>query len=200
LAGFRYDPTLAAQELAAAGWRRGPGGQAANSAGEPVQLNLRVTPNAAREMSIVAQSWRQLGLDVVEEVIPGSLTSERAYRATFPGLEITAQGNGDRILTRFDGRQCPRPPRFSGSQGGCYMNSDLDRLMDKLFASIDQREQGLALREIGELLAADLPALPMYFDVNIAAIRKGVRAITDDYAGVNGPGNISRNAHLWDRE
>jgi hypothetical protein len=58
----------------------------------------------------------------------------------------------------------------------------------------------LALREIGEMLAADLPALPMVFDVNVIAVRKGVRAMVDDYVGANSPGTASRAAHLWDRD
>jgi len=49
--------------------------------------------------------------------------------------------------------------------------------MDKLFASIEERDQGLVLRDIGELMATDLPALPMYFDVKVAVVRKGIRAM-----------------------
>jgi peptide/nickel transport system substrate-binding protein len=199
-ARYRYDPGGAVRELASAGWRRDTGGRVVDASAAPVQLNLRTTAGSGRELAIVAQSWRELGLEVIEEIVPGSLVSDRAYRATFPGMEITAQGNGDSILTRFDGRQCPTPPRFSGSQGGCYANPLLDQTIDRLFASIEIRDQGLALKEIGDILAAELPALPMYFDVNVVAVRKGVRAMIDDYAGTNNPGTASRNAHLWDRD
>lgn len=199
-ARYRYDPTVAAQELAAAGWRPDARGRMVDGTGELVQLNLRTTAGSGRELAIVAQAWRQLGFEVNEEIVPGSLVSDRPYRATFPGMEITAQGNGDTILTRFDGRQCPMAPRFSGSQGGCYANPVLDQTIDRLFASIEIRDQGLALRDVGEILAADLPALPMVFDVNVVAVRKGVRAMVDDYVGTNNPGTASRNAHLWDRD
>jgi peptide/nickel transport system substrate-binding protein len=199
-AGLVYDPTLALQQLAEAGWRRGADGRMLNVAGELARLDLRGTVAADSQITAIAQFWRDLGIDVAEEIMPGSLSSERSYRATFPGLEFTAQGASDTVLVRFDGRQCPRPPRFSGSQGGCYMNPELDRLIDRLYGTIDTREQGLALRDIGQIFATDLPALPMYMNVSLAAVRKGIHVLTTDYAGGQGPGTASRNAHLWDRE
>jgi ABC-type transport system substrate-binding protein len=163
-------------------------------------LNLRSGGGADRTLAIIAQSWRELGIDVVQEMIPGSLMADRPYRATFPGMEFTAHGSGDRMLIRFDGRLCPRPPRFSGSQGGCYQNPELDRLIDRLYATLDLDQQGLVLKGVGDLFAADLPALPMYYNVTMAAIRKGVDALVDDFrGGTVGPGTTSRNAHLWDR-
>ena len=90
--------------------------------------------------------------------------------------------------------------RIAAPSGGCYQNADLDRLIDRLYSAIDAREQGLALHDIGELMASDLVMLPLYFGVNLAAVRQGVQAL-DDFAGapMNTPAQISRNAHLWDR-
>ena len=78
----------------------------------------------------------------------------------------------------------------------------MDSLIDKLNATLDQREQGLVLKDIGELMANDLPCLPLYFGQNLAGVRKGIRALTDDFSGayLGGPGIISRNAYLWDRD
>jgi len=199
-ARYRFDTATAIRELADAGLRRGPDGQMVNGAGEPIEIPIRTTASNAREMSIIGQAWRDLGFHVVEEPIPGNLASDRPFRATFPGLEITAQGNGDQILARFDGRQCPRPPRFAGAQGGCYINPELDRMIDQLYGTLDVRGQGLVLKDIGELLASDLVMLPLYMAVNLAAVRKGVQAL-DDFAGapMGSPAQISRNAHLWDR-
>ena len=119
----------------------------------------------------------------------------------FPGTEVTAQNNGDSMFTRFDGRLRPAPPNFSGNQGGWYANPELDALIDKLSSTLDTREQGLVLKDMGEILASDLPCLPLYFSVNLAAVRKGVHAL-DDFGGayLGGPGIITRNAYLWDRD
>ncbi len=199
-AGYRYDPTLAAQLLAQAGWRRAADGRMLNAVGEPVRLDLRGTVGTEHLLTIIGQSWRDLGIEVVEEIAPSSLVSDRPYRATFPGLEFTGQGSGDSMLVRFDSRQCPRPPRFSGSQGGCYASADFDRLIVKLYSTIDEHEQGLVLRDIGVHMAENLPALPVYMNVSVAAVRQGIHAMVDDYRGGQGPGTASRNAHLWDRD
>ena len=79
------------------------------------------------------------------------------------------------------------------------MNPDMDRLIDRLYMTVDDRGQGLLLRDLGELLAEDLPALPMYFSVNAAVALKRVKAI-QDFPGATRVGTTSRNAHLWDVE
>jgi len=150
-------------------------------------------------MEIISQSWRDEGLRVAQEVVPGSLVSDRGYRASFPGLEVTAQSSGDAMLRRFDGRQCPQPPRFAGSQGGCYMNSELDRLLDVLYSTVDIPQQGLVLHDIGELLAMDVVMLPIYFTVRLAAVRQGVQTPSAAQGGGQQPALPVRNAHLWDR-
>jgi peptide/nickel transport system substrate-binding protein len=199
-ARYRYDSALALRELADAGWGKGADGQMIDAAGEASEIPIRTTGSNTREMEVVAQTWRDLGFRVTEEPVPGNLTSDRPYRATFPGVEITAQMNGDQILPRFDGRLCPRPPRFAGSQGGCYTNPELDRLIDKLYATLDIGQQGQVLKDVGELFATEVVMLPLYFAVNLAAVRKEVQAL-DDFAGapMGSSAQISRNAHLWDR-
>jgi ABC-type transport system substrate-binding protein len=75
----------------------------------------------------------------------------------------------------------------------------MDRLSDALYATLDDREQGRLLREAAEILATDVPVIPLYFRTSFAAVRTGIRAL-DDYAGTQGSGAMARNAHLWDRD
>jgi peptide/nickel transport system substrate-binding protein len=200
-ARYRYDPARAAQELEQAGWRRNAAGRVLNAAGEAVQIPLRTTAGSEREQSIIAQYWREIGLDVAQETVPGSLISNREYRAKYPGLELTANNNGDSVFRLFDGRLAATAQnRYQGRNRGSYVNPALDRLMDRLYATIDERDQGLILKEMGEIIVEDMPAMPIYFGVSLAAIRKGVRALAEDFAGTTRPGLISRNAHLWERE
>jgi peptide/nickel transport system substrate-binding protein len=202
-AGYRYDPGRAAQELSEAGWQRGPDGRLLNAAGEAVQIHLRSTPGAAaKDVEIIAPYWRQLGIDVSEETLAGSLVLDKDYTRSFPSVEATAKGTGDEIF-RFGFVTRLRPTAqigYTGGNTGSYSNPELDDLVVRLFATIDQDRQGAALRALGEILATDLPALPLYFDVKLAVALKGVRALTDDYPGAIGPGFMARNAHLWDLE
>jgi peptide/nickel transport system substrate-binding protein len=200
-ARYPYDPTQAVRELAEVGWRRAADGRMVNGQGEQVRVDIRGTTVETKESALVADFWRQLGLEVGEEVMPPNLISDKEYRARFPGFEIVARNFGEQVLDRFYGPQASGPQnRYLGNNGGSYVNPALDRLIEKLRASVEEREQALALRDIGEILAADLPALPTYFRVRMSAVRKGVRALADDYVGSHTPGLPTRNAHLWERE
>jgi peptide/nickel transport system substrate-binding protein len=199
-ARFGYDPRTALELLATVGWRRDGEGRIVASNGEQIVLPFRMA-GSGNEPQIIAQDWRTLGFQVDEEVIPGALLTDRQYRVTFPGLEYSAQGNGDGVLSRFDSRNCPRPPRFQGAPDGCYQNPAFDTLVDKLSRTLDVPAQGAVLHEIGELLATELPFMPMIYQVSFAAVRADVDALRDDFVGAtdNSAGQESRNAHLWDR-
>lgn len=113
----------------------------------------------------------------------------------------TARGVGPTIFVRLDSRQHPTAQnRYTGTATGSYANPALDRLIDRLYATISESDQALLLKEMGEILADDLPLMPLYFAVKMAAVRKGVRTLFDDYNGADGPGLVAANAHLWDRE
>lgn len=199
-ARFRYDRALATRELADAGWRRGPDGRMTRSTGEPVELDLRIGGRDTTELSLVAQNWRDLGLTVAEELIPTALARNNEYLAKFPGMEITSQGQSDAVFKRLDSRNHPTPDkRYQGSNAGFYESPALDRLLDRLYTTVNERDQGLILREMGEVVAADLPALPLFKSIGVAVVRQGVRAL-DDFPGAINPGLLSRHGHLWDRD
>lgn len=203
-ARYPYDPGRAAQELAAAGWRRGPDAKVTNRGGEPVRIEIRGDQTDATEVALIADFWRQLGIEVTEEIASFTLARDNEYQATFPGLRIRAYRSSAELFPVFDSRQHPTPQnRWQGLNPSHYANPELDGLMDRLYATVGQREQAALLREMGEVLATDLPALPAYFRILMAAARKGIVAL-DDYGSGTGPGSgpglLSRHAHLWDRE
>lgn len=201
-ARYPYDPARGLNELAAAGWQPGSDGRLVGRAGQQVQLTVRTTSggNNARELAVVAQFWRQLGIEITEEVLTSGLVSDLEVRAKFTAFEITAVGGGERgeqTLERWDSRIAPTlEGRYVGNNRGSYINSALDRIIDQLKATLDEREQARLLKEGGEILATDLPTLPLYSPGAQAAVRRGIVALREDFRG----GNLARNAHLWDRE
>ena len=59
-----------------------------------------------------------------------------------------------------------------------------------------------AIEKVGEYVAAEIPLLPVAYNVHYLGVRKGIRAL-DDTEGGDGAialGSYSRNAHLWDLE
>lgn len=199
-AQYRYDPVEAAQELASAGWRRDASGRLVNPSGEQVRLGLRTGAGDALEMATIASFWRQLGADVAEEIIPLALARDAEYRARFPAFDVSGRPGTDTLPSYFDSRARPTAAnRYVGLNAGSYVSAPFDRLTDRLNRAIDDREQAAVLKEIGEVLAADLPVMLTYGALSLIAVVKGVRA-GEDYPGAASPGYMSRNAHLWDRE
>lgn len=201
-AQYRYDPARALQEFAEAGWTRGPDGRLLGRDREQVQFEVRgENQNYEKEVPILANWWRQLGIATTEFIPPISLARDREYRATFPSVETTSRGRSEDIFISFDGRlHSTAQNRWQGSNISHYANPALDALIDKLEGTLEQEGQGQILKEMGEIMASDLPVLPLYFRPSFVAVRRGIHAMKDDYAGTQGVGAVARYAHLWDRD
>jgi peptide/nickel transport system substrate-binding protein len=199
-ARYRYDRNRSVQLFAEAGWTRSGGGPLVGADGRQIQIETRgMNQTWTKEVALIADGWRQVGIDA-QELIPSPARSrDNEFTATFPGVTVRARGSGDGILVSFDSRlQATQQTRWNGANFAHYANPRLDALIDRLEATMEVRESGLILKDIGELLATDLPALPLYFRTAFAAARKGVKALTDDYRGVVEAGDMARNAHRWE--
>jgi peptide/nickel transport system substrate-binding protein len=200
-ARYRYDVSAALAELAEAGWRPGPDGRIANAAGERVDMPLRTTIQYPHELAVIADYWRKLGLEVPEEIQPPALRQDAEYNAKFAGSDLTGRTFNERVLHYFDSRLISAPEnRWRGANQPGYANPAFDALLDNLRGTFDLQEQGLLLRQAGEILATDLPVLPTYSAPWLIAVRKPIHALRDEYAGTIQIAGVARNAHLWDRE
>ncbi|MBM2810875.1 MAG: hypothetical protein HW416_1634 [Chloroflexi bacterium] len=196
-ARYPFDRGRAFQELADAGWRQASDSRLLNRDGQQMQIEIRGTANNVKEIALAADFWRQIGIDAKESPIPRALQQDGEYRTKFPGVEFTARASGDQIFAGLDGRLHAGPlNRWNGANRARYLNPALDAQIDKLRMSIGEGDQARTLKEMGEVLATDLPVVPLYFAVNLAAVRKGVRALVDDYChGRLGCCATSRWAH-----
>ncbi len=161
-------------------------------------MTLRADATYARDLAIVGQYWRDLGIQVAEVAVPDA--AEREFRATFPAFEETANNRREGVLVKFiSSEHATVQNRYAGNNTSHYSNPRVDELFGTLTRTPDQRAQLPLLRELGEILATDLPLFPSYFSVTQAAVRAGTRALVDDFAGSDDIGTAARNAHLWDR-
>lgn len=196
---YSYNPAAAAQQLADAGWHRAVDGRLLNQAGEQLEVQIRSQPAHSKEAAIIAQYWRELGLRVEESVVASSLARDSEYNATFPGFSGHANGSREGWFARLVSTAHATPQnRWSGANTGHYSNLRLDELTAMVYATPDRDRVLPMLKELGEILATDLPALPSYFGVSMAAVRKEVRALVNE-GGFDSPSELSKNAHQWDR-
>ena len=203
-ARYTYDPARAARDLTEAGWSRTPDGHFLDRSGNPVQLQIRTTPADASPMAIIAADWRKLGLGADENIIPPQRLFSGQEASQFPGGYITGWGLAETTFPRFDSRQIPTAEtRWIGANQASYANPTLDRLINQLYGTLDFNERGGLLNQMGVLLAEDLPALPLYWQIGFLALRNTVRGpVANDFQhlpqDISG-GGLARNAHLWER-
>jgi peptide/nickel transport system substrate-binding protein len=202
-ARYPYDPNRALQEWADAGWRRGADGRLLNPAGQPVQVEIRATDQDPRQIAAMAAGWRQLGVDMTEFITPPAMARDSEFRAKFPAMESRGRGTGEDIFVSFDSREASGPEnRWSGASNGHYANPALDRLRDQMLSTVDFERRANLLKEAGEILATDLPAIPIYYGMMFMSIRSPVKGpLVEDFSNMHESAGsaAARNAHLWER-
>jgi peptide/nickel transport system substrate-binding protein len=203
-AQYAFDPARSRAFFGELGWNPSAEGSLVGPDGRPLSVRLWTTEGGDREIAILADYWKQVGVTVAEQyVIPGARVRDREYRSNYPGFETSAAGYGDSILNRVDSRQSAVPPNYSGTNRGHYINPRLDQLIDGYRQSIGVPDRERAARAISDFTADDLPVLPLYFNPTTPAVRKGIRALDDFNGGAEGAqlfGTFTRNAHEWDVE
>jgi hypothetical protein len=145
-----------------------------------------------------------VGVDTSIYVMPRARQSDLQFWQSFPNVEVSSRGYGDTILERMDCAFSPTAATgYSGDNRGHYCSRErMDPLLAQYRRSLTQADQGAAIRRISDLVAEDLPVLPVYFAISRIPVAKGVVAMQDHAGGAQGAdmyGSYYRNAHLWDR-
>lgn len=205
LRGVRHDNQQALRTLAEAGWTRGADGMLAHpSDGRRFRVEVWTTQDNEGEAAILANMWKQVGVDSPITVIPNARAADREYRQSYTGAEISARGYGDSMLTRAECSTAAVAPRFSGSNRGHYCTSRMDQLIDSYRTSLTRAEQGRWIAEIAAFHAQELPMMQLYFNISHPTVTRGFNALANDFAGGIQPGGLYgtyfRNAHLWEWE
>ncbi len=204
-ARYVYDPDQAARELVAGGWTRIADGRFLDRSGAPAQIEVRAgSPSDQPVVGVLADMWRKIGLDITENITPNIFgTAGDQTVVQWPGLQLTGRGAAEIALSQFQTRQIPTAEnRWTGQNTASYSNPALDRLFDQVYGTLDANERAVLLQQVGELLAADLPALPIYWRISFMELRNTVRGpLANDHAhmgqDINGY-NLARNAHIWE--
>jgi ABC-type transport system substrate-binding protein len=189
-------------------WNRQAGGAGADGFLTHSQDGRRFTTlvwsTNENEASILADMWKQAGLDTSVYVMPRARQSDIQFWQSFPNVEVSSRGYGDTILERMDCAFSPTAANgYSGDNRGHYCNrAAMEPLLSQYRSSLARADQGAAIRRIAELVAEDLPVWPVYFAITRIPVAKGVVAMQDYAGGAQGAdmyGSFYRNAHLWDR-
>jgi ABC-type transport system substrate-binding protein len=205
---WSLDLTLAQRILADAGWQRGADGTLIHGpTGQRMDTEIRVTNTTAHvnALAVMAESWRKVGAQVTETVIPGALSADGRYRSTYGFVGLSSgssfSGSDGGVLggteVSFSCATVARPESNwtpPGNRQG-YCNRAAEGLIERLQTTIPMAERTPLQVELVRLLyREDYAQLPLFWLV-----------VPLPYArGITGPQPIRTswtawNIHLWDK-
>lgn len=195
---FPFDVARAQRLLTEAGWVRGSDGVLVNQAtGDRFDLDVRNRPGSAteRELVVVADYWKALG--VAPTVSPGTpvLVSDRVWLATYSGVQISRLETEDAFNTRRTHTRTIAAPdnRWAGRNGAGYSNPVADALQDRLIVTIDRQEQVNLQRQLLQEMMGEVAFMPLFWDTELVLVTKSVKA---DVSAVETGWNVA----TWDKE
>ena len=180
----------AAQLLAEAGWADTDGDGVRDQNDLPLSFEL-VGDNEALLQSLASQ-WRQIGVEARPKVVDiVSLATESLSPRRF-----------DAAVTHWQLSSDPDPyPLWhstqieSGQNYTGWSNTQADMLMEQARAVTDPGLRMQLYSEFQKIFAAELPALPLYFDVYSYGVSNGVNGVK--IGRLNSPWERFRTANQW---
>lgn len=170
---YPYDPKKAAALLDAAGWHRAGRGVRRNAAGAPLKLSLMTTAgNRSRELveQVLQSQWQRIGVDIEirnqpARVFFGKTVTQREYPAMAMFAWISSPESVPR--TTLHSESIPTAANnWSGQNDTGYSNPKMDSLIEHIETELDASKRKAMWRELQQIYARDLPALPLYFRAN----------------------------------
>ncbi len=199
IARYPYDVRQSQQLFGDMGWRSGSDGLYVGADGERVTIPIWTTAGgqSEQELAIIADAWRNAGVNVDQSVIPEPLMRDSRARANFLAFDVTSIPLSDEnTFRRLHSGACPsEQTRWQGNNRGCYQDTAMDQSVDALLHSIDAGQQQALLRQIVKTQTEAVGVLPLYFNINVAIFRQGVTGIKGDTSPRT---SVSWNAAEWD--
>jgi peptide/nickel transport system substrate-binding protein len=194
---YAYDPTRARQLLAEAGYTAGTDGIMRLPNGKRLEFTIISTAgNAMREQIevIMKDQLKGVGIDlkisnVPASVLVGTIIRRRTYQMTMYSNFFGPTTIG----SFFHSSQIPSEANnFEGGNHMGWRNADNDRILDQIAQELDEGKRIQLLRRQQELVADDLPVIPLYFRVYLTTSKKALRNVKP--GGFSG---ITWNAPEW---
>ncbi|MDQ3932241.1 MAG: ABC transporter substrate-binding protein [Actinomycetota bacterium] len=172
---YPFDLDTANRLLDEAGYSRGEGGVRRRPGGEPLRFGLTIGVTVPPALiDLIVASLRQVGL----EIEANAVDLVRMFESKLSGAY-------DMIVTLYPGPSVPAPGgdpdylrRIYASQAtgfhtaGGYRNPRVDELASRQAVTLDENERRRMITELQQLVANDLPVLPLYYSTFFFAYHK----------------------------
>ncbi|MBM3570463.1 MAG: ABC transporter substrate-binding protein [Alphaproteobacteria bacterium] len=132
----------------------------------------------------IAQMLTRIGIETKVDAMPGAVYFGRASKLEF-SLMLVGWGSGTgeassplkSLLASFD-----QAKGMGAANRGRYSNPQMDRLLERALATVDDKGREALLQQATEVAIGDLGIVPLHFQVNTWAMKKAVKydARTDE--------------------
>lgn len=159
---YPFDIDAANDLLDEAGYgARGPGEVRQGADGQPLRFDLLVAAPPPPVTELVVGALRAVGIELTVQAVDRPTSDARTSSGDYDMAIINYGGLGGDpdYLRQVYSSQVPK--RFQSAQG--YANAEVDELGRAQLDSLDEEERRPLVAQIQELVAADLPLLPLYY-------------------------------------
>jgi peptide/nickel transport system substrate-binding protein len=193
---YPYDPARTRALLREAGFAPGPDGIMQNAAGQRLSLELSTTEGVlVREQveQIIQQQLRQVGIEITIlnfpfRVFVGQIMERRKFKAMGMYSWVLDPTDDCDGLYSSDGIPSEQNNWAGGNFPG-YKDAAMDQVCKAISREIDEGKRNKLLNESARIFSRDLPALPLYFRVTIAAAKVGLQNFS--------PSGLSELSDTW---
>jgi peptide/nickel transport system substrate-binding protein len=172
-----YNPERAKKLLDEVGWKPGADGIRVKDGARLSFENACTAGNKQREQiqQLLQQQWRQIGVEMKISNKPAAVLFGDFYRMSkFETIVIgMAMGPDPEHSFRLHSKYIPAKGGL-GRNSIAYESAEVDRLLDAGVKDLDREKRKKAYFRLQEVLADEVPYLPIYHFVNIRGTRKGV--------------------------
>jgi peptide/nickel transport system substrate-binding protein len=171
-----YDPEGAKKLLAEAG--------VADGFGLTIHGPNNRYVNDAKIAQAIAQMLARIGIETAVQTMPKNVYFPRASKLEFSFILVGwGAGSGEpssplgALLHTHD-----KSNGFGGANRGRYSNPQMDNILEQALVTVDRKEHEQLLIKATEIAIGDLGIIPLHYQVNTWATRKGLRyeARTDE--------------------
>lgn len=181
-----HDPARADSLLAAAAWRRPPGGGMRRGPGGPLRLDILVpatSPQRRDLAQLIQERWRQAGVEATVTAVDFAVFQERL-----------AEGRFDAYIGAWLDEPSPRGLAEQWTRAGWealnfghWAHPAFDSLLARAAAEPGRDAAAHLWREAMDTLNADAPGIFLYTPTNVAALHRRLREVRiDPYAWASG--------------
>jgi peptide/nickel transport system substrate-binding protein len=166
---YEYNPARAESLLDSAGFVRPRNGAAR------FKLTLKTSTEDLSRLTAAAlqDQWRRVGIDLELRPLEFATLFSDVSRGDFQLCYLRWVGaNNDPDIFEYVFHSKKIPPE--GANRGHYRNPRLDALLEAVRVESDREKRKKLCGEVQEIVASDLPYLPLWFTDNISVHRRGL--------------------------